>query len=102
MVVIPILDTIKTHANRNGFDNSLNALLDNLRTPFDYMDSEYKIIKALSHSGLVDNVTICNLHTEFESSHTNYELQFSKKQAKSVILPIKFQIKKFKKKTTTL
>lgn len=97
----PLLDTFITYA-RCSFEhedpslfNEFCSLVSNFRDPFKSLNSDYLLYKVLKTDGYVDTLKEVTINHEVKAIHRSGNLVNEEVKSKSILMPLKFQMKAF-------
>lgn len=104
----PLLDTFMTYARCNfqhkdpSLFNEFCSLVSNFRNPFKSFNSDYLLYKLLKTDGYVDTLKEVTINHEVKPIHRTGNLVNEEVKSKSILMPLKFQIKTFFEKNNLL
>ena len=75
--------------------NSLMKIIDFCKNPFKNIDTEYKFLKHLKSNNLYEKSKIVTINNTIENTVINSSNTIDEKKVKGVLLPLKFQFRKY-------
>lgn len=90
----PIADYIEKNVTNENLLNS-NSLLLFLRNPFHNCKTFYTFVKTLKNKDVWEDVNEFDIDNKIAPAFLRNEITFTEKRTKGVIMPLKFQFKKF-------
>lgn len=88
-----LVDNNKTIDNQ--MKNSLNLIIHFCNNPFEELETEYKFLKFLNNKGYYEKPKVISLDNTIDNVVFHNTNTIAEKKTKAVILPLKFQFRKY-------
>lgn len=100
-ILNPMLESFRSFSNEKlaktniKVHNEFVSLLSKCRNPFNYCNTEYKLLDWLKKEDFLDSLNEFSVNNEISRVFKNGCLAYDEKNTKGILMPLKFQFKKF-------